>query len=293
MPKTGTEIVRILAVKDVGDDVFLGRHPDSSALAKTYGGQMVAQAVAAAARTVDAGRPVHAVQSHFYEPGRRGSPILYKVERIREGRSFSQREVRGTQDGRPVIRVLASFQAVETGLAHQPDAPSDTSPQTALPLHTAVRERSALEHDQWRDEWPALDLRHDDSPCSTPGTGPGAKRLWIRVRDRLPDDPALHRTLIVYLSDLTLLATALLPHGFFLGDPQLPRASLNHSVWLHSATRADEWLLIDQRSPWAGAGRGLSFASVYDRSGRHAATFAQEGLIRPVGALRRDLGLAD
>jgi acyl-CoA thioesterase-2 len=103
----------------------------------------------------------------------------------------------------------------------------------------------------------------------------------------------LHRALIVYLSDLTLLATSLLPHGIFLGAPDLPRASLNHSVWLHGAARADDWLLIDQQSPWAGDGRGLSFASVYDGSGRHVASFAQEGLIRPLGALRRDLGLAD
>jgi acyl-CoA thioesterase-2 len=155
-----------------------------------------------------------------------------------------------------------------------------------------MHKASALSAEEWRQEWAGLDLRYiPDNLRSASGRGTGVQQLWVRVKQTLPDDPALHQHTLAYLSDLTLLSTSLLPHGIVFGAPDLPRATLNHSVWFHAPARADEWLFVDQHSPWAGGARGLSFASVYTVDGQLVASLAQEGLIRPLGEMRQRLGM--
>lgn len=294
MPATAAEIVRLLDLERNGADLFVGPRPRRSALEKTYGGQLVGQALVAAARTVDDCRPAHSLHGLFLAAGNPTEPVTHEVARVRDGRSFSLRTVSSRQGGREVFRLTASFQPVEEGLAHQLKMPVVPSPGDVPTLHEVMRSSSSLEHEEWRAEWAGVELRYipDNLARSTNGEGPGVQQLWVRVNGALPDDAALHRHVIAYLSDLTLLSTSLLPHGIMLGSAELPRATLNHSVWFHQDARADEWLLVDQRSPWAGGARGLSFAAIYTADGAHVASLAQEGLIRPHGQLRRRLGLS-
>jgi acyl-CoA thioesterase-2 len=293
MPQTAAEIVRILDVESVGEDCFLGRHPEESLLAKVYGGQLFGQALVAAARTVAPARPAHSFQAICLEPGTHGEDVRYEVERIRDGRSFSARSVLAFQGDRPVLRLTASFQPREPGLSHQACMPAVRRPEHLPFLHDVMNESSSLSGEEWRLEWGGLDMRYVPENLEHPlGNTPAVQQLWVRVKQPLPNDPDLHRHTLAYLSDLTLLSTSLLPHGILLGAPDLPRATLNHSLWFHDEARADEWLFVDQRSPWAGGARGLSFASVYTADGRHVASLAQEGLIRPLREMRHQLGLA-
>lgn len=289
MPQNADELVDLLSVEPVARDRYRGHPPASTTLAKTYGGQIMAQALVAATNTVP-GRPAHSCQAFFISPADAAAPVTYEVERLREGRSISSRVVRASQDGRLVARLFASFQVPEDGLEHTtPPSAQVPAPHDVPALQDVMAGASALNADAWRHEWAALDIRyHADRPIEERG-GPGIQRLWVRVRDRLPDDPTLHRALIAYLSDLTLLAAALRPHGLMLGAPDLPRATMNHTIWFHEDARADEWLLFDQHSPWAGGARGLSVAGIHTRDGRRIGSLAQEGLIRLYGDLRDQL----
>ncbi|WP_182481524.1 acyl-CoA thioesterase [Nocardioides immobilis] len=291
MPSNAAELVRILNLNDDGADRYVGGHPGESLLAKVYGGQLIAQALVAATRTVDPGRPVHSLQTICLDVGRHGEPVQFEVERLRDGRSFSARAVIARQGGRPVLRLLASYQPREQGLSHQIPMPI-APPPGGLPLaHEVMAAFSNLSGNEWRVEWSGLDLRYVSGHLEgRVGRTPAVQQLWVRVKDRLPDDAVLHRHIVAYLSDLTMTSASLLPHGPVFGDLELPRATLNHSVWFHEDARADEWLFVDQRSPWAGGARGLSFATVYSADGRPVASLAQEGLIRPLGRMRRQLG---
>jgi acyl-CoA thioesterase-2 len=291
MPTSG-EIVGLLAVEALDRDSFLGAQPETWSLDKVYGGQLFGQGLAAAQRTVDPQRPAHAVQASFLTAGDHDSPVRYDVERVRDGRSFSSRAVVATQAGRPVMRLMASFHSPEPGLAHAAPMPSIPAPDGLPTIQDVIRDVSDLPDEPWRREWAGLDIRYGTTPDTGRRTGlPGRQQIWIRVKDALPDEPALHRLVLAYLSDIALLNAALVPHGLVMGARELPRATLNHSVWLHAAGRGDEWLLVDQRSPWAGSARGLSLAEVFTGDGRHIASYAQEGVIRPHGQLRQELEL--
>jgi acyl-CoA thioesterase-2 len=287
-----SEIVKLLDLSQVGPGHFVGDHPEMSLLTKVFGGQLVGQALVAAARTVDESRPAHSLQATFLEPGFHGDPVRYDVEAVRDGRSFSTRAVRAFQGDREVLSVTASFQPREPGLVHQVPMPAAPRPDDVPPLYELMDTASTLSGEDWRAEWVGVEMRYvAHNLDGAHGRIPAVQQLWIRVTQALPDDPALHRHVLAYLSDLTLLSTSLLPHGLLLGAPELPRATLNHSVWFHADARADEWLLFDQRSPWAGGARGLSFASIFTEDGQHVASLAQEGLIRPRGEMRQRLGL--
>jgi acyl-CoA thioesterase-2 len=289
---TVSEIVELLDLGQVDTCHFVGGHPDDSQLAKVFGGQLFGQALVAAARTVDESRPAHWLQATCLEPGLHGTPVRYEVEQVRDGRSFSTRAVHAFQADRQVLSLLASFQPREPGLSHQVPMPTAPRPETVPPLDTVMDSVSTLSGEEWRAEWQGLDLRYvAENLDGAHGRSPAVQQMWVRVNGALPDDAALHRHVLAYLSDLTLLSASLLPHGLVFGAPELPRATLNHSVWFHADARADEWLLFDQRSPWAGGARGLSFASVFTADGRHVASLAQEGLIRPRGEMRLRLGV--
>jgi acyl-CoA thioesterase-2 len=218
--------------------------------------------------------------------------VRYEVDEVRDGRSFSTRAVRAFQGDREVLVLLASFQPREPGLSHHGQMPAAPRPEHVPAVHDVMDVASTLSGKEWQAEWQGLDLRYvADNLDGARGRTPAVQQVWVRVKRALPDDPALHRHVLAYLSDLTLLSASLLPHGLLFGDPELPRATLNHNVWFHADARADEWLLFDQRSPWAGGARGLSFASIFTQDGRHVASLAQEGLIRPRGELRRRLGV--
>lgn len=195
------------------------------------------------------------------------------------------------QGRRLVLKLMASFHLPEPGLFHQAPMPDAPPPETVPPLHEVIREASTLSSEEWKQEWAGLDIRYVSGNLAKPlGRAPAVQQLWVRVRQSLPDDPALHRHTLAYLSDLLLLSTSLLPHGIVCGAPEVPRATLNHSIWFHGEARADEWLFVNQHSSWAGGARGLALAEVHAADGRHVASLAQEGLIRPLRDLRGPLG---
>jgi acyl-CoA thioesterase II len=290
MPHSAEEILAMLDLETIDETTYVGGHQGSTRLAKVYGGQLFAQALVAASRTVASDRPVNSLQGHFLAAGSHDAPVRYQVESVRDGRSFSSRSVRAYQGDRQVLHLAASFHVPEEGLAHQSEMPAAPPPEDLPPLHEVMARVSTLPHEDWRHEWAGLDVRYvPDNLIDAAGRIPAVQQMWVKTRDQLPEDPAVHRQVLAYLSDHTLLAASLVPHGFMLGDPELPRATLNHSLWFHDDARADEWLLVDQRSPWAGGARGVSFASIHTADGRRIASMAQEGLIRPQGELRRRL----
>ena len=288
------QLLDLLDLKCPWPGHLVGNQPTSSRLAKVYGGQLFAQALVAMTRTVDAGRPVHSIQATFFSPAHHDEPLHYDVTKLRDGRSFSVRSVVASQDGHELLRGTASFQPPEPGLHHAAAAPATPDPEGLPSLADVVRDHSDLDDTLWRTEWPGIEIRYVDTLLErVDRNGPARQQLWIRVTDALPDAPAIHQQVLAYLSDQALINAAVLPHGLVMGAPQLPRATLNHSVWFHDAVRTDEWLLVDQTSPWAGGARGFTRAEVF-QGGRHVASFAQEGLIRPHGELRqRLLGEAD
>ncbi|HSE71873.1 MAG TPA: acyl-CoA thioesterase II [Nocardioidaceae bacterium] len=284
MPSSADELVELLDLEPIDVNLFRGTQPDTR-LQRVFGGQVAAQALVAGARTVDEPLTVHSLHSYFLLPGDPTVPIVYDVERIRDGRSFSTRRIVARQHGRGIYYMTASFQVPETGFDHQDVMPEVTSPEQSTDLADVFRRRG---DEGWLKEWAALDLRYVGD--SRPGgvipadERPSQVRLWLRVSGELKDDPLLHQAAFTYASDLTLLGSTLIPHGKLVSSPGMQSASLDHTVWFHRPFRADEWLLYDQASPSASGGRGLAIGRVFREDGRLVATVAQEGLIRDRGA---------
>lgn len=277
------ELVAILDLETLEHDLFRGQSPGFG-WQRVFGGQVVAQALVAAARTVDPARPVHSLHCYFLLGGDPKMPIVYEVDRIRDGGSFTTRRVVAIQHGRPIFSMSASFQAVEDGLEHQIDMTGVPMPED-LPDEAQIKafiDRFAPEPVKryWARPRP-LTLRPTDFSRYA-GKTPSDPRqaLWVRASGPLPDEPALHRAVLAYLSDMTLLDTALVVHGRSVFDPHLQVASLDHAMWFHREPRADEWLLYAMDSPSSSGGRGFTRGSLYDRAGRLVASTAQEGLIR-------------
>ncbi len=275
------DLVAALDLERIERNIFRGRAPDDGRR-RMFGGLVVAQALVAAARTVE-GRGPHSLHAYFVLPGDPAVPVVYEVERVRDGRSFTTRRCVGVQDGRPIFDLFASFQADERGLDHQmspPDVPDpDTLPDQAG--FAALLEGRLPNLEAWFDAERAIEVR----PCSLARYDPEASRaprqnVWIRATGRLPDDPAIHRAVLAYLSDLTLIDVALAAHGRSLFEPEFSVASLDHALWFHRPCRADEWLLYTQDSPTTSGSRGLARGLIYDRAGRLCASVMQEGLIR-------------
>ena len=253
---------------------------------RVFGGEVAAQALTAATRTVtDPDRTVHSLHSYFLRPGDPGRPILYQVDPVRDGRSFTTRRVVGIQGGEPIFVLSASFQAPEPGLSHQLPELHEPDPDG---LPTAAE---AVDGDPLTAGWLAtldrtfpIELRFPEGvPRMASARGEAAlprQVAWMRSTGPLGDDPAMHACAATYASDLLLLSTALLPHRLLLGDARLQIASLDHAVWFHAPFRADDWLCYEQESPWAGGGRGLCRGQLFDRHGTLVATVMQEGLIR-------------
>jgi len=278
------ELVELLDLETIDLNLFRGRQPDTM-LQRVFGGQVAAQALVAGARTVEPPLGVHSLHSYFLRPGDTAVPIVYDVERIRDGRSFSTRRIMARQHGRPIYLMTASFQKPEEGFDHQDVMPEVPSPAESMDMRDVVRRRSSEAADDWMREWEALEMRAVGD--SRPGgrlpndEHPAQARLWIRINGTLDDEVLTHRAAFTYLSDLTLLGSSLVPHGVPIGSPKVQAASLDHSIWFHRPFRADAWMLYDQVSPSASGARGLAFGRVFTEDGVLVASVAQEGLIRP------------
>jgi acyl-CoA thioesterase-2 len=282
MPSSADQLIELLELEQIDVDLFRGRQPQTDRQ-RVFGGQVAAQALLAAIRSIDPAYVVHSLHSYFLRPGDHSVPIVYDVERLREGRSFATRRVVARQHGRPIYFQTANFQREEHGLEHADPMPDVAPPERAVDLIDVIRSRSATEADAFAREWAALEMRY----LGVSGLGlpvdpdhPAEARLWARINGELGDDPTQHVAAFTYASDLTLLGAALVPHGLNLGSPRLQPASLDHTIWFHRPFRADEWWLYDQWSPTAVGGRGLALARVFSQDGRLVATVAQEGLIR-------------
>ncbi|MFI0938993.1 acyl-CoA thioesterase II [Streptomyces sp. NPDC021020] len=280
-------LLALLDLEPIEQDIFRGVSRPA-VVPRVFGGQVAAQALVAAGRTVPADRGAHSLHAYFLRPGDPGAPIVYQVDRIRDGRSFTTRRVVAIQHGQPIFHLSASFQAAEEGLEHQepmPDAPAPESlPDAAelLPAHADKFPDPGV-IDRLLEARAAVDLRYvEDPPFLTAGTAREPRsQVWFRTRGKLADDPLLHVCLATYVSDMTLLDSVLLAHGrggWAVGD--VVGASLDHAMWFHRPFRADEWLLYDQHSPSASGGRGLASARIWTQDGRLAVSVIQEGLVR-------------
>jgi len=267
--------MRQLNLEPLGRDLFVGRSGRGEGT--LFGGMVAAQAVVAAGRTVTE-RTLHSLHGYFLRPGQHGVPIRFVVNRIRDGRTFATRTVVAHQAGEAIFNLTASFTQPEEGIAHQDPMPSDVPGPGGLPDWEDLRAVLLGNPSQRRPDGP-LEVRVCDPDSPDPDVKlPARRRVWMRPRGTLPDDPLLHAALLVFASDRTLLRTAARPHG--LTWRLRIGASLDHAVWLHRPARFDDWLLYAAESPVAHAARALLLGAMYTRDGTRIASVAQEGLLR-------------
>ena len=284
MPNVLDQLVQLLALERIEENLFRGQSQDLG-WGTVFGGQVLGQALSAAVQTVPPERDVHSLHAFFLRPGDVHKPIVYDVDRIRDGSSFTTRRVVAIQSGHAIFNMAASFQIKEPGFEHQdemPEAPPPESLKTeqqlvaesALKLPRLFRERASAERPfEMRPVSPGQD------PILPPAQPP-RRLVWLRTVGKLPDDPALHRYLLAYASDHSFITTALLPHGVTWLTPGMQIASLDHVMWFHQPFRVDEWLLHVMDSPAAHGARGLVRGRIFTADGRLVASTAQEGLIR-------------
>lgn len=282
VPANAAELVDLLRLGRIGETGFLGHHP-KILMQRTYGGQVLAQALTAAYGTVPAERMVHSLHAYFLRPGSVGSDITYLVDKVRDGGTFSNRRVTACQ-AKEIFTMSASFHAAEQGLEHNDPMPADLPDPDDCPTFPEVMRDRFGRHPIWH-EWDAIELRFigDSSPGGSirPGRHVASMRCWVRTHGQLPDDQRIHHAVLAYISDLTLLSVSAVPHPVVFLSDQLQTASVDHVMWFHRDFRADEWLLYDMFSPSASSALGYSSGRLFQQ-GRLVASCAQEGLIRPV-----------
>jgi acyl-CoA thioesterase-2 len=281
-------LIRQLDLEQLEVNLFRGQSKDLWG-PRVFGGQVIGQALVAAERTIE-GRVPHSLHAYFLLPGDSDAPIVYQVERVRDGRSFSARRVQAIQHGRPILSMIASFQAPEEGLEHAAPMP-DVPPPDLLTPQTELNQR-------WLSEAGPVPARTAEALLAPsaiefrpveprnpfqPSPGEPRQAVWFRAVDRVPDDPRTHRCILAYATDYSLVGTALRPHGRSWYQPSMVVASIDHALWFHRAARVDDWLLYAMDSPSAQGARGLARGLIYDASGRLVASVAQEGLMREVG----------
>lgn len=263
------------------EDIFVG-HTPSHTFGRVFGGQVLAQSVVAATRTVEPSRAVHSLHGYFLRPGDPNQNITFGVQRLRDGRSFSARRVHAYQNGEPILSMITSFQEPAQGIEHHDPLPISAPDPETLP--TTAELIGHIDHPvarEWAYQRP-FDVRHVTDAIYLPQKfekSPEAV-VWLRTTAKLPDDPALHRAALAYASDYMLLEPVLRAHGKTWVHPGLSVASLDHAMWWHRDFRADEWLLYVLHSPSASSARGLGTGQFYDREGTLVATVAQEGMVR-------------
>ncbi|HOC10834.1 acyl-CoA thioesterase II [uncultured Thermomonas sp.] len=278
-----SELIELLSLEQLEDNLFRGQSRDIGTK-YVFGGQVLGQALSAAQATLDQPRNAHSLHAYFLRAGNIEAPIVYEVDRTRDGGSFSVRRVTAIQHGKVIFFCAASFQDEEIGGEHQlsmPEVPLPEDLEPAPPLSAEALARLPTKVQRWLDRQGPFEFRHvyprDEL---NPPKRPPYQQVWFRLVEKVGDAPELHRALLAYASDFHLLGTATFPHGISYYQPNVLMASLDHALWFHRPFRADEWLLYSIDSPSAQSGRGLARGQVYDRSGRLVASTAQEGLIR-------------
>jgi acyl-CoA thioesterase-2 len=284
---TGTiqEVLDLLNLEKIEENIFRGISPKDR-VQRVFGGQVLGQALMAASRTVE-GRLCHSLHAYFLRAGDPKVPILYEVDRSRDGASFTSRRVVAIQHGRPIFTLEASFQRDEPGYEHafsRPEAPDPESLKSDSELRAAIPpEKLPPDLCAWVFRPRPIETRPvDPRPYFAPDKRPPQEMAWIRSAGAVPDDPALHRCVAAFASDLSMIGTALMPHGIGWYDDTVQLASLDHAMWFHRPFRIDEWLLFVQDAPSAAGARGFNRGLLYTREGALVASVAQEGLIRPV-----------
>ncbi|WP_379547547.1 acyl-CoA thioesterase [Qipengyuania sp. DSG2-2] len=282
-------LVRLLTVERTGDDAFAGRQ-QKDGFGRVFGGQVIAQALQAAQATVEDGKHAHSLHAYFLRGGEEGVGIDYATARDFEGRSFANRRAVASQNGKPILNLTASFQRPEDGMAHQDSVMPDVPPPEELKSDMEMR-RHFADKANLPEATRKIMLRPRPIEMRTTdklhwmNSEPKEPRAhsWFKTSGILPaieDNPAIHRAIIAYASDYTLLGTSALPHGLSWMRGELVGASLDHALWFHREARADEWLLYATDAPWSGSGRGFNRGRIYNRAGELVASVAQEGMMR-------------
>jgi len=280
-------ILDLIDVERIEENLFRGQNHQTE---HVFGGQVLAQAIAAAFRTVHAEQHLHSIHAYFLRAGDWRVPILYEVDRIRDGKSFSTRRVVAIQHGRAIFNLSSSWHKVESGLRHTSPMPNVLPPQCLRSdrelYQELARERPEVARYSFRFE--AIDSRQVESLLmANEEPHPPIKHTWLRTRESLPDNEAVHLAMLAYMSDLDFMSTSMLPHGGRMLRDQIYGASLDHAIWFHRRFRADEWLLFAKTSPSARGARGFVRGQFYTEAGELVATAAQECLIRPIGETLR------
>jgi acyl-CoA thioesterase II len=278
-----SELLELIALERVEADVYRGQSRDIGTK-YVFGGQVLGQALAAAQRTVQSDRHVHSLHAYFLKAGDIEAPIVYLVDRSRDGKSFSTRRVTAIQHGQQIFGLAASFQVRENGMSHQlsaPDVPPPEDISEPEPVDPSLLARVSAKQQRWLSSRGPFEFRHvyPRDELKRPKR-PAFQHVWFRLIDKISDDEFLHQSLLAYASDFHLLGTSTFPHGISYLQPNVQMASLDHAMWFHRPFRVDEWLLYSCDSPTAQGARGLSRGSIYTREGLLVASTVQEGLIR-------------
>lgn len=284
------DMIELLSLERIEDNIFRGDSRDIGG-AQVFGGQVIGQALSAAQHTVE-GRAAHSLHAYFLRRGDMAAPIIYEVDRARDGGSFSTRRVVAIQHGRPIFNMAASFQIDEPGIEHHAQAPEVPGPEGLRDFTDVGSEMLAQLPEKMRrflSENRPFELRPvTRTDYLRPKKLPPVKYAWFRAVDRLPDDQALHKNLLAYVSDYELLGTSTLPHALPFGEGRIIMASLDHALWFHRPLRIDEWLLYAMDSPNAGGARGYARGQIFTQQGVLVASTAQEGLVRVVDKAKTD-----
>ncbi len=274
-------LVRLLDLETIEVNIFRGASTDENRQ-RVFGGQVAGQALVAAARTVDEPqRYAHSLHAYFLRPGDPAAPILYEVDRIRDGRSFTTRRVVAIQHGRAIFNLQASFHHDEPGPNHQIDAPTGLPEPESLPDFKTQMAPYAEQLGEWYERPRPIDVRYvDGNPMDRKGTASPGQQVYMRANGVLPDDPVLHACVVTYASDMTLLDTTVRPFGLAWDSPDMQMASLDHAMWFHRPFRADDWLLYDQVALSTSSARGLAGGAIFTSTGELAVSVVQEGLAR-------------
>ena len=271
-------LVDLLDLERIEVNTFRGRHPVEERQ-RTFGGQVAAQSLMAAGRTVEVGS-VHSLHSYFLRPGDPSIPILYEVDRIRDGRSFTTRRVVAIQHGRAIYNMQASFHTDEVSIEHQFEMPVVPRPETIARLDERIKDDGG-NVDEWFKRQHPIDQRFvGELPWSPTRSKEPHQKIWIKADGELPEDPLLHACVITYASDMSLFDSILAPHSISWDLGTFMGASLDHCMWFHRQVHADEWLLYDTDSPIAHAGRGLARGFLWNEAGELMTSMVQEGLTR-------------
>ena len=277
------DLVNLLTLEPIEENLFRGSSQDLG-FRQLFGGQVLGQSLSAMSQTVEDARHVHSMHGYFLRPGDASLPVVYQVDRVRDGGSFSTRRVTAIQKGQPIFTSSASFQYDEGGFEHQTTMPDVVGPENLPSELDMMRLRAHLIPESMREKLlcaKPIEFRPvvGEDPFNPKVCDP-VKYVWFRADGALADTPALHKYLLAYASDFGLLTTSLLPHGKGVWQKDMQVASLDHALWFHADLRADDWLLYAMDSPWAGNSRGFSRGSVFNRAGKLVASVTQEGLIR-------------